>query len=258
MSKQHWNFLAGLCGFTALALASLASNAQEVKEKPPLYGYVADWQVPRASWGEFEKTYAADKAILDKALADGTIVGYGNDEAVVHTVDGPTHDNWWSAKSMAGLIKVLEQLGASGASTASPLSAATKHWDSIVVSTYYNWHPGAYKGGYTRVADYKIKADAPPDTFDDLNKHLIVPLLEKLLADGTIVEYEIDQLAVHTEAPGTFSVVYICPTAEGLDKVNAALQAAMNSDPMGGYAFNAVIDISAHRDELIRGDGVFK
>jgi hypothetical protein len=36
-----------------------------------------------------------------KALADGTIVGYGNDEDLVHQAYGETHDNWWSAMSMA-------------------------------------------------------------------------------------------------------------------------------------------------------------
>jgi hypothetical protein len=41
-----------------------------------------------------EKNNAAEQKILDKALADGAIVGYGNDLNLVHTADGTTHDNW--------------------------------------------------------------------------------------------------------------------------------------------------------------------
>ena len=37
-------------------------------------------------------------------------------------------------------------------------------------------------------------------------------MLEKLLADGSIVEYEIDTEAIHTEALGTFWIDVISPT----------------------------------------------
>ena len=65
-----------------VALSAIPSGAQmsEVKEKPPMYSYIANSQIPRAHWGEMAGANAANKAILDKALADGTIVGYGNDE----------------------------------------------------------------------------------------------------------------------------------------------------------------------------------
>ena len=49
-------------------------------------------------------------------------------------------------------------------------------------------------------------------------------MLEKLLADGSIVEYEIDTEAIHSEAPGAFSIDVISPNAEGLDKLNATLK----------------------------------
>jgi len=39
-----------------------------------------------------------------------------------------------------------------------------------------------------------------------LSEHLIVPAMEKLLADGSIEEYEIDEAAIHTTAPGLFSL----------------------------------------------------
>jgi len=97
VNKRTRKLFAGLCGLAMLSLCAIASGAQtsEVKEKPPMYSYVANWQIPRARWPEMQKANSADKPILDKALADGTIVGYGDDENVVHQADGPTHDNWW-------------------------------------------------------------------------------------------------------------------------------------------------------------------
>jgi hypothetical protein len=241
-------------------MCAVPSNAQmtEVKEKPAMFSYIANWQIPRAHWAEMDAANSADKAILDKALNDGTIVGYGDDMNLVHTPAAETHDDWWSSMSMAGLVKVLDQLTSSGNSTTSVLSTATKHWDEILVSHYYNWKPGAYKGGYVHVSEYKLKADAPDDAVDSLAKHMVVPLLEKLVADGTVTEYEIDEVAIHTEAPGTFAIVYVTPTPEGLDTVQAAVRSTLREHPLSGQAFGSMVDDSGHRDELLKGNGIFK
>ena len=107
------------------------------------------------------RTSAADQKILDKAVADGAIVGYGSDLNLVHTADGMTHDDWWSAMSMAAVLNVLDKFYKSGTPTAPVLASATKHSDGIFVSRYYNWRPGTYKDAYTRVGYYKLKPDVP-------------------------------------------------------------------------------------------------
>ena len=68
---------------------------------------------------------------------------------------------------------------------------------------------------------------------EKLSRYLIVPLMEKLLSEGTIHEYEIDTEAVHTEAPGAFWVFYIASNAESLDKVNAALRDTLEGKSAG-------------------------
>ena len=260
MSKKMFRALAGLSALLTVALCAMPSSAQmaEVKQKPAMYSYIANWQIPRAHWAEMDAANSADKAILDKALADGTIVGYGDDVNLVHSNEGWTHDDWWSSMSMAGLVKVLDQLTGSGNSTSSVLSTATKHDDQIYVSHYYNWKPGAYKGGYVHVSEYKLKADAPDDAVDLVAQHLVVPILEKLVADGTVQEYEIDEMAIHTSAPGTFAIVYVTPTPEGLDKVQAAVRDSVKAHPLSGDAFGSFVDDKGHRDELGKGNGVFK
>jgi hypothetical protein len=259
MNKTLFRF-AGLCMLAMAALWAVPAVAQmaEVKEKPPMYSYVGFWNVPRAQWAEMVKADEADAPTLDKAMAGGTIVAYGNDVNLVHQPDGPTHDDWWSSMSMAGLLNVLNQFYSNGSSTSPVLESATKHWDSIYVSRYYNWHSGSWKGVYTHGASYKLKPDADDDAVEMLSKNLLVPLLEKQLANGNIHEYEIDTEAIHTEAPGTFWIFYIAANAEALDKVSAAVRDSLKANPLGGSAFNSVIDFTAHRDYLARTNATYK
>jgi hypothetical protein len=243
--------------FAACAVPMFAQTP-EIKEKPPMYSYVGDWAIPRAQWAEMEKSYAADQGILDKAIASGTLVAYGNDTNLVHQTEGMTHDDWWSSMSMAGLLNVLEQFYKSGNSTTGVLTSATKHSDIIFVSRYYNYHPGSWKGVYTHVSTYKLKTDAPDDALEIIAKNIVGPVLEKLLADGAIHEWEIDTEAIHTQAPGTIWVVYIAANAEGLDKANAAIREAQKANPLRGPTFGSMMDYTAHRDELARTDATYK
>jgi len=260
MTKQLGKVVAVVCALVISPFLATLAPAQmpEVKEKPPMYSYVGNWDIPRPQWGEMAKADAADEKILEKAIASGTIVGYGHDVNLVHQADGATHDECWSATSMAGVINVLEQFYQSGTTTSPVLESATKHWDTIYVSRYYNWHPGSWKNGYTYVASYKLSKDAPDDAVETLSKNLIVPLLEKQLADGTLHEYEIDTQAIHSDAPGAFFIVYIAASAEGIDKVNAAIRESLKANPLHGPAFGSMVDFSAHRDYLARTNATYK
>jgi hypothetical protein len=242
-----------------VALSAVPSGAQatEVKEKPAMYSYVANWQIPRTHWADMDAANGGEKAILDKAIGDGTIVGYGNDVTEVHTPDGGTHDSWWSSMSMAGLLKVLDQLRASS-ETSPALESATKHWDQMLVSHYYNWKPGPYTGAYIYVMMYQLKKDAPDDAVETLSKTLVVPEMEKLLANGTIVEYEVDTEAIHTDAPGLFAIVFDAAQPEGIDAARAAILGAEKDNPLIGPAFDSYVDYSQHRDELLKGNGEYK
>ena len=243
----------------ALGAATPAgAQSTEVKEKPPLYTYVGSFALPRSKWAELAKQNVAEQKIFDKALSSGQLIGYGTDTELVHTNDGYTHDSFWSSMSMAGLLGVLDDLEKGGSTTGAVLSSATKHDDSLLRSRYYNWKPGTVKGGYSHVAAYTLKENAPDNALDVLSKSFGVPLFEKLLADGTIVEYEIDEEQIHTETPGRFWVVYLCKTADGLDKVNTALNGAFGASPFIGPALDSMVQPANHRDYLSRTDAVYK
>ncbi len=256
MKRQaKWMFL-GVCAMLVTGVFAGAAGAQdkmEVKEKPVMYSYVANWDVPRNMWKEIEKPNAADDATMSKMLADGTIVAYGSDVNLVHQEGQATHDDWWSAMSMANLMKVLTAVRPSGVDN--PVYSASKHFDNIWESRYYNWRSGSFTNGYTRVAVWRMRKDAPSDAFERLSKRFLVPLMEKLLASGAIYEYEIDEQAIHSDAPGEFIVVVIGNGPESFDKFNAALHEASEGSPVGAGAW---LDRASHRDELFMTRASYK
>jgi hypothetical protein len=128
----------------------------------------------------------------------------------------------------------------------------------VWVSRYYDSHPGSYKDAYTFVATYRLKPTAPDDALDNLSGNLVGPLLEKLLADGSILEWEVDTQEMHTDAPGEFLIVYVAQKPDATDKVNAAIAELEKSDPLGGPAFDSVVDFSAHRDGVFRSTATFR
>jgi hypothetical protein len=248
-----------VCALAMITAWTAPAFAQgEMKEKPPMYSYVGFWNIPRAHWADMEKADTANQTVLEKAMADGTIIGFGSDVNLAHQPDGATHDDWWAAMSMSGILNVLDKFYKNGSSTTSVLASATRHSDSIMVSRYYGWHSGSFKGAYTRAAEYKLKADAPSDAVEMLSKNLFVPLMEKLLADGSILEYEIDTEAIHTQDPGSFWVIFIAANADGLDKFNAAVGDLHKTNPLSGPAIGSMVDFAPHRDYLSSSTGTYK
>jgi hypothetical protein len=215
-----------------------------------MYTYVAEWGIQRADWPAYEKANAAIKQIMDRLVADGTIVEYGWYRSLVHHEGEPTHGEWWTANSYANLFKALAALTSE---TNNPdlakILAASKHSDLVLVSSRYNSRSGKFDNTYLLGAGFKEK-EGHRETMDVTIKSYIIPVLEKLLADGAINGYAIDREAVHTDDPNYVWIVIACNGAEGLDKFHSALDAAGKANPTGGPAFGSAEDYSAHRDFL--------
>lgn len=260
MKGRSLRLIAWLFALAMSAALAVPATAQmsDMKEKPPMYTYVGFWAIPRAQWGEMDKSDAADQKILEKAISNGSIIAYGSDMNLIHQPDGPTHDNWWSSMSEAGLLNVLDQFYKNGNATMPVLASATKHWDSLLVSRCYNWHSGSWKDVYSHGSSFKLKADAPDDAVEILSKNVFAPMFEKLLADGTIHEYEVDTESIHTESPDSFWVFYIAANADGLDKANAAVRDALKANPLLSPAFGSMVDFTPHRDYLVRTNATYK
>jgi hypothetical protein len=253
----------GVAGLAVLGMAATLAGAQnvEVKENPPLYRYVSYWTFPRAHWADVDKDNATgNQKILAPALADGTLVGYGDDENQVHWAEGFTHDNWWQAKSIAGLMKVLEAFHKGGGSGSPLLVSSTKHRDQIYISSFYNWKAGSWNGAYGYKGTYKLRPDAPdPDDAIRTLSSFYVPVFEKMLADGIIVEYEIDREMFHTtDSRAQIVFSFVMPSAEGLEKFRAALGDALDKNSLIGPAFGSMMVNFTPQADFVRVNATYK
>ena len=235
-----------------------AQGTSEEKEKPPVYTYVAQWAVARPDWPAFEKYDAAQKPVFDKLMADGTLIGYGFFRMAAHTEGSPNHGSWWTASSMANLMKVLSLVGAQSIpADIEKIEAASKHFDLILTSRQYAAHAGSFDNGYLRVATYRSKP-GQGEAMEKVINSYIIPFLDKLMADGSLHSYSVDREAIHSDDPSEIDIAIVTNNADGLDKVMAALEANSKANPTGGPAFGAATESSAHRDFLAIASGASK
>jgi hypothetical protein len=245
----------------ATAAGSFSAHAQggtDEKEKPPIYTYVAQWEVARPDWPTMEKYDASQKAAFEKLMADGTIIGYGWFKMAAHSEAGPNHGSWWTATSMANLLKVLSLLATQPVpADIERIEAASKHFDLILTSRQYAAHAGSFDNGYLRVATYRSKP-GQGEAMEKVINSYIVPFLDKLMADGALHSYSVEREAIHSDDPSGVDIAIVTNNADGLDKFMAGLEANSKANPTGGPAFGAATESSVHRDFLAVASGASK
>lgn len=240
-------------GFLMLGVVAAGTPLRAQGEdagKPPMYIYVSQWGVPRAQWADAAKLDDEQRALMDKLVADGTLTGYGEFMNMIHAEGGPTHGDWFTATSAGNILKALEAFYARPAVVA-PVRAASKHWDYFLVSRTHNDRPGKFDGAYLTGVAWDVKP-GQDEAFNNLLKNRMVPILEKLLADGVLVSYSVNGEAYHTQSPGHVEVVYITADASGIDKVHQAFEAAFSKDPELRPAMQSLTEGETHRDFLLR------
>ncbi len=191
MRKQ----IAGLV-LIVLAVMFVPAALPQMEPTPIVYTYVSQFQVPRANWAAYsEDTEKTVVPVAEKMMADGTILSWSTFEQVIHTPDGYTHGAAWSSTSIAGLMKVLDEIRKTGPRPGQ--IAATKHEDLLMQSTMY--HVGSGTEAYLRVVCSMAKADKP-EGYTAVLKKLLVPTFEEQLKKGVATYYGVDQQYVNTKA----------------------------------------------------------
>jgi hypothetical protein len=223
----------------------------EVKAKPPMYSYISVWNIPEDQWEARKDQVEAAKKILDRAIDNGTIVSYGYD-------GNPLHDTFWLAMSKAGLESVREQFKKIGITRSPAKPGAAVPPVHILISHYYNWKTIRCENAYVHVGIYKIKTDSPADAVDQLSKNFFGPVLEKMLVDGVIFEWETDIYDDPKASPGTFLIAYLSEKSEDLEKANKAVQERLKSRLPNGPVLDSLIDVNAITDVVVRSYAVYK
>lgn len=240
----------GLLSFAlAIGLPSSAQNADQ--GKAPIYTYLAEWAVPRAQWPEMVKLDDQDRPLMDKLVADGTLISYGAYTNLIHQEGEPTHGTWFTATSEGNLLKALEAVYAQPGSTTAPVQGASKHWDQILVSRIYNQRPGKSEGGYLAADQWDVKP-GEMRAYNDLVKTSVVPVFEKLLADGVVTKYGMESEDFHTQKLGRVTFYFMTTDAAGIDKASKAVDEAFDKDPALGGALQSMVSREGHLDFLAR------
>src|SRR5712671_5505267 len=212
--------IAGLL-LIVLAVMLVPRALPQMEPTPTVYTYVSQFQIPRANWAQYsEDTEKSFVPVVEKSLADGTILSWSTFEQVIHTPDGYTHGAAWSSNSIAGLMKVLDEVRKNGPRPGQ--IAATKHEDYLMQTTMY--HAGSGTPTYLRVVCSNAKADKPEGYAAALKKYL-VPTFEEQLKQGAATYYALDEQYVNTGAPSTRCLVITYPNADGIDKWATAINA---------------------------------
>jgi hypothetical protein len=232
-----------------MLLTGTALRAQSEDEGKPMYIYVSQWAVPRAQWGEMRKGEEADRAMMDKLVADGTITGYGEFVNMIHQEGQPTHGDWMTADSEGNILKALETFYAQPSEPS--VLAASKHWDYFLFSRAHKSRSGKFDGAYLSGSRWEVKPGRGI-AFRNLVNSRIVPILDKLMADGALIFYTVEAEDYHTQAPGGVEIVMATVDAAAMDKVSDAFEAAFAKDDEIGPALAALTKGEGHRDFLAR------
>lgn len=226
-----------------------AQNADQ--GKPPVYTYVSEWAVPRSQWADMAKVDQEDRPLMDKLVANGTITSYGEFTNLIHQEGEPTHGTWFTAMSEGNILKALEAVYANPGSTTAPVEGASKHWDYFLVGRIYNQRSGKSEGAYLSGDEWDVKP-GQMRAYTDLMKSSVVPLFEKLMADGAVTSYGMDTEDFHSGKIGRVTFYFTTPDAAGFDKASKAFDEAFEKNPSIGLAFNSMVNGDTHRDFLDR------
>lgn len=234
-----------------VALLGVPTVFSQMDNPQTTYTFVSQFQVPRANWTQYsEDTEKVFVPIAEKLLADGSIVSWSTFENLVHTPEGMTHGAAWSSTSIAGLMRVLDELRKNGPRPGQ--IAATRHEDLLMQSTMHLGKSGSGTSGYLRVVCQMAKADRPDDYVAAIKKYLW-PAFEEQFKSGAASYVGLDQQYVISMAPSMRCVVIMYPNAEGMDKWAAAIGGTLGKlSPTDREALLGSVVPDSRRDYLSR------
>ena len=232
-------------------IAAVRGVAQAGPTTETVYTYVSEFQVPRANWAQYsaeeEKNFVP---VAQRLMADGTILGWSTFESVVHTPDGMTHGAAWTATSIAGLMKVLDEVRKGGPQAGQ--LAATKHEDLLLQSSLHDAVTANTTSGYLRVLCQMTPSNRS-DEYGAALKKIFWPTFEEQIKNGAVNSFSVDQQYINNGPQSLRCLAIAYRNAEGLDtwtrNVGAVL-AKMSQSERDAFLATTVPD--SRRDLLAR------
>jgi hypothetical protein len=251
--------LTGLVLALAIAVPALA------QDEGPLT-WVAYTRVKPGQTQEWLKLELENaKPILDKLVADGTVMTWGYAVRANHrpgyewnVLTWVTTPNWagvgkWLGTALAQMQSRSPEETEALEEKYEALEEAGTHFDEVVRAGFASYSETPTKFNFLYTGHFRArpgKFEAATQVFKDI----IVPVGDKLKADGTLVGYGLHVQEMHGqhqphEKPWSHRTWYAFADLAALDKLQAAFAAAVT--PEGQKQRAETFEFEAHKDDLL-------
>jgi hypothetical protein len=235
-----------------LLCGSAASSQSEAKPRP--LRYVSEWEVPQDRWNEFETS--ADHTIrplMELQMKQRSILSWGIYRSMLMQDGAATHGLWFEALSIQDVEKVLDELGHL---PPLPVPPSSRHHDFLYRAQLRRATSSQGTGGYLFVNTTQIQPGKRQNWREWWDKNQ-KRNFEQYLAEGLVTEYELVGEEIHHAGPNWVYLIYVTPSAEALDKLNATFatntsKRTAEENRLVNEALDAVVIPSGHQDYIAR------
>ena len=247
----------------ALAPAGLLLAEEAKKKHPTEYTRVAVWQVKRSHWSDFtDRMIEIQKPVMEKLLADGTITEWGVEAAALHKADGYTHATWFATPNHANAMKVWQAMEDAGKKRGDKVddvdkqidNMVTKHRDFLLRSIRRGATDANIENGLFYQYSMRINIDSLEDHLK-LWDATIAPVLQKMLENGEIVAYGLDEEEITSQPYGERTTWIAAKDMSAMDAMKAAFDADRKNWSEYEYgawwaSMKGMIDVDSYREYM--------
>ncbi len=240
----------------AFLLALLCCVTAAAQQAQPV-SYIGDFYVLPGREEEFlnlVKKY--DEPVLNQLMAEGAVLAWGVDVPILHLEGAPTHMIWWGVPDMGAFEKVLAAFEAAEKKWAdeyakladdarrkrqvAPKSVMEQLLDTVDLSRHRDWllrtqvsnyataPPPADAKPYSWITMFHVKPGKAAE-FRQLFDRYAKPTYDRLVADGTIVGYELGVEEAKSTDAFTHYVWTVLPDLAAREKVRSTFMALNES-----------------------------
>lgn len=210
-------------------------------------------------------------ARLDKQIREGKLLSWGIAVQFTRTEEDWTHGVWLDLADWGKMDEVVKGFEAAEQARSSEenkavaekfsklIEAGSVHdevFRNIVLPSVERNSPPAKPPAYIRVSSYKVRTGHEKDVMD-LYKRYALPVFNRLVSDGSIVESGFAVREVVPDTEWTHLSWFITSDLDSLDKVGKAFAKAEEARSPGEQdaftkQFKKILDMEAYRSQILR------